>query len=586
MNWKDFNLDRKDSKFLIIIAIFTLVTILFRINTHMNGGIYSPDVGLYLLNSLSFAQMDYYHVVDAANLYFAPLICMLTAILFTVGINFKLSILIVTGIFCFVGPFGLYILLKHRFSRLLSLCGTILYCSFSIVAVNLSGGYIDVPATSVAIWIIVFLILAVDKNPKYFLILTPLFIIGFFTRYTVGFTLPVIVLYYLIRRDFISLIGSLIYDRKTFRERAVNYLHSAEFKYIIISILLSTLIFAIFCAIILMFGGPLTFIGQSQGTLNYGGFSSKSANYVPNTIFYFRHFNYIIFNQQRDFNLLFSGFTLLLVAAGVLFKLINTVKNINVVKEIRRNKLSFKDNKFSLLLKIAFVVFAVGFFVGFRLLKNHLIANIMLFLMFLIFFALVEKYRVNKEVYSLNLMFVSWFAFYIVFITIYPIKVYRYAIPLLPPFAYFVMWGLEIVMDVISNGFDSEISFIDGFSKFEVKDKFSTVSKLIPIVFMILLVISTVAYLAPLETKDTTDDLVDCTDYIIANDPDYHNHSVITPYSFASISKFYLQTNVTPVAEANITSMNDTYLIIDRNITADNYNLTHRFGNINLYTHV
>ena len=108
----------------------------------------------------------------------------------------------------------------------------------------------------------------------------------------------------------------------------------------------------------------------------------------------------------------------------------------------------------------------------------------------------------------------------------------------------------------------------------------------LPIVFMILLVISTVAYLAPLETKDTTDDLVDCTDYIIANDPDYHNHSVITPYSFASISKFYLQTNVTPVAEANITSMNDTYLIIDRNITADNYNLTHRFGNINLYTHV
>ena len=88
MKWKDFNLDRKDSKFLIIIAIFTLVTILFRINTHMDGGIYSPDVGLYLLNSLSFAQMDYY-VVDATNLYFAPLICMLTAILFKVGINFK-----------------------------------------------------------------------------------------------------------------------------------------------------------------------------------------------------------------------------------------------------------------------------------------------------------------------------------------------------------------------------------------------------------------------------------------------------------------------------------------------------------------
>lgn len=586
MNWQDFNLDRKDSIFLVIIAIFTLVTILFRIRTHMSGGIYSPDVGLYLLNSLSFAQMDYYHIVDASNLYFAPLICMLTGLLFKVGINYKLSILIVTAIFCFIGPFGLYILLKSRFSRLLSLCGTILYCSFSIVAVNLSGGYIDVPATSMAIWIIVFMLLAIDKNPKYFLILTPLFVLGFFTRYTVGFTLPVIVLYYLIRRDFMSSFESLIYDRKSFKERAVNYLHSSEFKYIVISIIVAAVIFLAFCALIMLFGGSLTFIGQSGRTLNHEGFSSKTANYVPNTIFYFRHFNYIIFNQQRDFNLLFSGFTFLLVGAGVLFKLVNIFKNRNVVKIIRENKLSFSDGKYHALLIVALVLFAGAFFVGFRLLKNHMIANIALFVMFLIFFALIEKYRVNKDIYALNLMFVSWFAFYMIFITIYPIKVYRYAIPLLPPFAYFVMWGLENILDVISNGFDDGMRFYERFKEFEVKDKFSNIAKFIPIIFMILLVISTVAYLAPLETKETTDDLVECTDYIIANDPDYHNHSVITPYSFASISKFYLQTNVTPVAEADIDSMNDTYLIIDRNITPANYNLTHRFGNINLYTHI
>ena len=586
MNWQDFNLDKKDSIFLVIIAIFTLVTILFRINTHMNGGIYSPDVGLYLLNSLSFAQMDYYHVVDAANLYFAPLICMLTAILFKLGINFKLSILIVTGIFCFIGPFGLYILLKERFSRLLSLCGTILYCSFSIVVVNLSGGYIDVPATSIGIWIIVFLLLSVNKNPKYFLVLTPLFVVGFFTRYTVGFTLPVIVLYYMICRDSVSLFEDLLHDRSSFKERAVNYLHSDEFKYVVISIFLAAIVFAVFCGILMMYDAPLTFIGQSQGTLDYKSFSPKTANYVPNTIFYFKHFNYIIFNKQRDFNLLFSGFTLLLVAAGVLFKFINIIKNFNVVKIVRKNKLSFKSRKFDIFLKIAFVLLAAGFFVGFRLLKNHLIANITLFLLFLIFFAFIEKYRVNKEIYSLNMMFISWFAFYMVFITIYPIKVYRYAVPLLPPFVYFVMWGLENILDVFSNGFDDGMSFYDRFKKFEIKNNFSKVSKAIPIIFMVLLIISTVAYVAPLETKENTDNLVKCTDYIIANDPDYHNHSVITPYSFASISKFYLQTNVTPVAEADISSMNDTYLIIDRNITVDNYNLTQRFGDINLYTYV
>ena len=586
MNWQDFNLDKKDSKFSLIIVIFTLVTILFRINTHMSGGIYSPDVGLYLLNSLNFAQMDYYHIVDVSNLYNAPLICMLTAVLAKLGIDLKISILIVTGIFCFIGPFGLYILLKQRFSRLLSLCGTILYGSFSIIAVNLSGGYVDIPAASVGIWIIVFLILAVNKNPKYFLILTPLFILGFFTRYTVGMTLPVIVLYYLLSRNFISLLESLIYDRKSFKEKINDYLHSDEFKYIVISIVFAVIIFVVISGIILMYGGSLTFIGQSQSTLDTSYHDVKSANYVPNTIFYFKHFNYIIFNQQRDFNLLFSGFTFLLLLAGVLVRFINIFKNRNAVKEIRKNKLSFKDSKFKWLLYFALIAFMAIFFVEFRLFKNHLMANIVLAGIFLIFFALIEKYNVNKEIYALNLMVISWFAFYLIFITIYDIKVYRYAIPLLAPFVYFVMWALENILDFFTNGFDDESGFSKKFSKFEVKDNFSIFSKLIVIIFMVLLIISTIGYLAPLETKETTDDLVDCTDYIIANDPDYHNHTVITPYSFASISKFYLQTNVTPVTKAEIPSMNDTYLITDQNVTADNYKLSHRFGSINLYNHV
>ena len=585
MNFKDFNLDKKDSIFLIVVAIYTLITLSIRINTHMVGGLHSPDVSIYLMNALSYAKMDYYHIADPANLYYSPLICMLTAVLFKLGIEFKLSILLITALFCFVGPFGLYILLKNKFSRLLSLAGVILYSSFSIVVVNLSGGYIDVPAVSMGIWIMVFLILAVNKNPKYFLVLTPLFILGFFTRYTVGFTLPVIVLYYMINRNFMSWIESLLYDRKAFKEKTVNYLHSSEFKYIVFSIVIAIIIFAIICSIILMYGGSLSFIGQSQQSLNTDGFTNKTANYVPNTIFYFKHFRYILFNINIPFNGVFAYFTYLLVLAGVAVKGINAVRNLNLIKSLRKNKISFKNPRFELLLKIILVLSVVGFFVGFRLMKNNMVANISLFIMFFILFSLFEKYGINKNRQALNLLFVSWFAFYIVFITIYPIKVYRYALPLLPPFVYFVIWGLDCVLDVLSNGFDDETGFMEKVKEFKI-NKHSKIANVIPIIFMVLLMVMAVSYILPLETGDFSNDLVDATDYIMDHDGDYRSKGVIAPYRFASISQWYLQTNVTSVTAKEIGSMNATYLITDQTVNETNYKLTEKFGMINLYTHV
>lgn len=585
MNFKDFNLDKKDSIFLIIIAIYTLLTLSIRVNTHMTGGLHSPDVSVYLMNALSYAQMDYYHIADSANLYYSPLICMLTAVLFKIGIEFKLSILLVTAGFCFVGPFGLYILLKNKFSRLLSLTGVILYGSFSIVVVNLSGGYIDVPAVSMGIWIMVFLILAVNKNPKYFLILAPLFILGFFTRYTVGFTLPVIVLYYLINRNFMSLVENLLYDRKAFKEKLVNYLHTEEFRYIVISIGIALIIFVIICSIIMMYGGSLSFIGQSQDSLHTDKFTNKTANYVPNTIFYFKHFRYIMFNINIPFNGAFAYFAYLLVLAGVAVKTVNAIRNLSFIKSLRKNKISFDNPKFELLLKIILVLSAVGFFVGFRMMKNNMVANILLFVIFFILFSLFEKYGINKKRQALNLLFISWFAFYMVFITLYPIKVYRYALPLLPPFVYFVMWGLDCVLDALSNGFDDEASFKERIKEFRINEH-SKMAKVIPIVFMVLLMVMAVSYILPLETGDFSNDLVDATDYIMEHDSDYHSKLVIAPYRFSSISQWYLQTNVTPVTAKEIGSMNATYLITDQSINETNYRLTEKFGVINLYTHV
>lgn len=586
MNFKDFNLDKKDSIYLAIIAVFTLATILIRMNTYWNGGIQSPDVSIYLLDSLYFANMDYYHVVDTANLYFSPVICMLTALLFKIGINYKLSIFIVTGLFSFVGPFGLYCLLKTKFSKLLSLTGVIIYGSYSIIVVNVTGGYIDVPAVTMSILIILFAIMAINKNPKYFPAVAILFILGFFTRYTVAFTLPVIILYYLVKRNFISFIECLFYDRTAFKDKLISYLHSKEFKYILISIALVGVIFIGFCGLILAYGGTLAFFGQAGGTLNNAGFSPKAANYVHNTIFYIRHFGYVLFNKNRDFCVVLASFTLALFLIGVLLKIVDVYKNLNFIRYLRKNKDSFKSRKFDLLLKVLFVLLAIGFFVGFRLMENHLIANSLLLVMLLILFAFAEKYPVNKDRMALYLLFFSWFAFYFVFITIYPIKVYRYAAPLMPAYTFFVIWGLDYILDVCSNGFDDLDSLKQRFANFEIREYSSKVATYIPIIIMIIMMASTFTHIAVLETESIFNDLNDANDYIIAHDSNYHDTSVIAPYRFSSISKWYLQNNVTTITVDDIKTRNDTYLITDYQVNDTNYRLSQNFGNISLYTHV
>ncbi|MBR2558124.1 MAG: hypothetical protein IKE95_07150, partial [Methanobrevibacter sp.] len=204
----------------------------------------------------------------------------------------------------------------------------------------------------------------------------------------------------------------------------------------------------------------------------------------------------------------------------------------------------------------------------------------------LILFAFVEKYPVNKDCMSLYLLFFSWFALYFVFITIYPIKVYRYAAPLMPAYTFFVIWGLDYILDVCSNGFDDLNSLKQRFANFEIKEYSSKVAYYIPIIIMVIMMVSTFTHIAALETESIFNDLNDANDYIIAHDSNYHDTSVIAPYRFSSISKWYLQNNVTTITVDDIKTRNDTYLITDYQVNDTNYRLSQNFGNISLYTHV
>ena len=173
---EEFQLEKKDKYFLILITLFSLVLTGYYISFNQNLGIYCSDVYIYLLNALYYTG---HNIHSTLTIYLSPIICFLTSILMDVGIEGSISICIITGIFAIIGNIGLYFLLRIKFDSLLSLTGVILYATFALNLTWLANGSIDIPGVSITIWTVLFTILAIDKNPKYYLFLFTIFAIAF-----------------------------------------------------------------------------------------------------------------------------------------------------------------------------------------------------------------------------------------------------------------------------------------------------------------------------------------------------------------------------------------------------------------------
>ncbi|RBQ22329.1 hypothetical protein ALNOE001_20670 [Candidatus Methanobinarius endosymbioticus] len=77
-------------------------------------------------------------------------------------------------------------------------------------------------AIAISIWIIYFTILDMDKNPKYFLLAFPLFIIGFLQYILVVFILPLMIIYILFDIDIIQKIKLILSRKKYSRKKYSN----------------------------------------------------------------------------------------------------------------------------------------------------------------------------------------------------------------------------------------------------------------------------------------------------------------------------------------------------------------------------
>ena len=560
---EDLNISKNDFLYLFILTVFSILITYTLINFNQTLGIYCSDVFIYLSNALVFAGYE----SSILYLYLSPVICILTAILFKLGFLSEVSLYLVTGIFCIFANIGIYALLKNKFSSLLSLCGAFLFGSFSLTLLWWANGTLDVPAVALSIWTIIFIILAVDKDSKYYMMAFPFFVLAVFTRYTALFLLPLILLYYLSKHDFFTNFDLLIINRHEFSKKLKSYLRSDEFRNILKSFAIAFVLVMLFSATILAYGSNLSFLTQSS-TFASGSKGEVIDNaYTTDTFFYLHDFPNFLYSDYVSFDNVIPilngsnpmSFLLIgLFAIGIMlfgYKLINAKRK--------------AESKYNHLVGILFVVLLVISILSFKI--NSLITITIMLIDLVILFSYFRKIGIDREIYSTDIFMLAWFLVYFIFFTFLNIKVNRYIITVFPAFIYFVIYALNEILDLSG--------------KFEFLEfKKQNLLKLIPILLILFCIFSAFTFTSTVHYNEDFNKNKVIADYLTEYDADYMSKDVAVfkqrPYNW------FLRMYTIPITDDRLDyleSSNITYYISDGNFNLSNYTMIYQKEGLYLY---
>ena len=470
MTGLELNLEKKDWPYVILLTIFNILLVSTYILFNEQLGIYCSDVFVYLLNGLYFNGIN---IDSTSTIWLSPVICYLTSILFNLGISGEIAIYIVTGVFAIVGNICLYFLFRFRFNQLLSILGSLCYSSFSLYLLWLANGSLDIPVVSLTILVVFFWILAIDKNPKYYLIAAILIVLGIFTRYTIVLVLPALMLYFIYKKK------SFILHREFFT--------SKEFRYLLISILVACLLAVLILnPIVDLSENHLGFVSQGQSVVGGDKGSSIDSAYTEDYLFYIHDFPNYLSSFSTEFDdktpilekpTIMAGFFIVLLIVGLL--------------------LFIKNNKFN---KKYLLITAVLF--AFSLIIINLNIILAMLLLFIAMLSCRKIFKLSKN-HDLALMLFAWLLFNLIFYSYYNIKVNRYIIPVLPVVSFFIVISLN-----------------------EIYSKFRFNNKIISVILIVIFIVSSFSFIMTFDDNNEFKAPEEVSDFLINYDEDYEDKTI------------------------------------------------------------
>lgn len=544
---------------LILLIIIVGVISYYRLLIQIDIGPIS-DTCDFLLNALYFSGqgVGYY---DWTRPVFFPL---LIAIVFKLGFVSATAAYVVDILIYIFGLIGFYLLLSLHFNKIESFFGGLLYATFPIIILLSGLGFSDFTCGAFVIWAFYFLVLAVKKNSKFFILFFLFWTMAFLTRFNAALIIFPVVLYIFMNKQEIK-----------------------NHKYIGWGILASfLLIIPVLWFYQIKFGNILFPFMDTFGATSRT-FSPEYHPYNVDPSFYIKGF--FSYTGFESFIITF------LIIIGIAVYTIIRVKNQSDIK----NKLLSIVSKEDMNLKFKLLIFAVLtliFIVTFGQV-HYMVSEVIFLAVGLVFFTLINELNIKNI--DLHILVFSWFMAFFIFNSVYVIKSSRYFILMAPGVAYLLLLGLRTV-----------------FNELTVKlKKGNLIFPVFALILTVFILLSTASLLPSIEDrfqgiKVTNEKIALASEWFINYEPDYKNkviYSNLWPYlawhlktdvkimfTFKNNQAYLggVKDNTTFTQQDNLASNN--YLVdnnADYYFSSDAINLTSykpikQFGSVSIYERI
>lgn len=463
--------------FLIILLLIVGLVTYWRIIMHLY--LWPPyDTYDLLANAALFAGKG----IGYSDLLRPPLLPFLTSIYFMFNGLSIAPILIVDGLLCIFGYVGFYLFLKERFSPSISFIGSLLYVTSPLILIYAGAGYNDIPSVSLGIWALYLTYLGVQKNPKFFYLTFPMAMLAF-NQIQYGIANISNVIFYL---------DQLEGDQTTKKFGGGYY-------------------FRMFCLISsidffnMKLGNPLYPFMSFFGTSGGSSASSLHFAYNPDLLYYLKHIP------------VYLGATALLIVFSTLFALLVYIyKKMDKIRHFKWEQIKKDGCKTNLILILAlFIIFTCTF--G----KLHYLWSEIILLAILYLINNVSS-KLGWD-WKMDILFLSWFATFLIFHSVYVTKDHRYFIFMIAPATYFLVRGFKFTVEMLRFHYKNQNLTLHAFSS----------------ILIVLMIVFTFAQFDSIEkanmgNKVFNEDARDASNWLKNYDPDYKSKLIYADFGQCS----------------------------------------------------
>lgn len=442
----------------------------------------------FLLNGLYFSG----HGVGYYDWTRPPFFPFLVSLVFRFGFISATTIFIIDGLFLIFGVIGFYLFLNLHFNKIESFLGGLLFATFPEIVILTGTGFSDFACCAFIIWAFYFLVLAVKKNPKYFILFFPIWMMAFLTRFNAALVVFPVALYLLMNKS----------EIKNYKDIGFGLI--ASFLFLI----------PVFIFYHEKFGNIIYPFVSTFGTTTTA-VSSQNYHYDPNIYYFVEHF------------FTFTGFqTILIVFMIMVGLLLIILKNKSEIKKrVIGWNLKNKYYKFKLLI---FTILLLLFILTFGQIQ-YMVSEVIFLAIGILFFTLIKNLKIKDM--DLHLLVFLWFMTFFIFNSMYVIKSVRYFVLMAPAVAYFLLLGLRVFLSSLPMKFRSS----------------NLTLPILSIILVVIILFSTVSIFPDIqednqEYKYTNERMALASQWFSNYEPDYKNKIIYSdgwPYL-----AWYLKTDV------------------------------------------